>query len=76
MRQELSAATSTSDPVLRTLRALSAPIAIDVSGFFTPTVTMFWAPQEIIDGIEIEAELAQVLGLNAADLEFEDHVAR
>jgi len=36
LRQELSAATSTSAPVLRTLRALSAPIATDVSGFFTP----------------------------------------
>ena len=38
-------------------------------------VTMLWAPQEIIDGIDVEAELAQVLGLDAADLEFEDHVA-
>lgn len=37
---------------------------------------MFWAPREIIDGIEIEAELAQVLGPDAADLEFEDHAAR
>ena len=35
VRQELSPATSTSAPVSQTCRALSAPIATDVSAFFT-----------------------------------------
>ncbi len=38
IRQELSPATSTSAPVSRTCRALSAPIATDVSAFFTAKV--------------------------------------
>ena len=38
MRQELSPATSTSAPVSRTCRALSAPIATEVSAFFTAKV--------------------------------------
>ena len=38
IRQELSPATSTSAPVSRTWRALSAPIATDVSAFFTANV--------------------------------------
>ena len=38
IRQELSPATSTSAPVSRTCRALSEPIATDVSEFFTANV--------------------------------------
>ena len=37
-RHELSPATSTSAPVSRTCRALSAPMAVDVSAFFTAKV--------------------------------------
>ena len=38
IRQELSPATSTSAPVSRTCRALSAPIATEVSEFLTAKV--------------------------------------
>ena len=76
MRQKLSAATSTSAMCCGRCAPCPHPSSPTCPGSSHRTVTTFWAPQEIIDGIETEVELAQVLGLGAANREFEDHVAR